>query len=72
MYVEDIAGQLVEERAGGQVYEGLGWRIELAEGERVRIGSAELGVTVVRINAPETIAERIEAVLSQKVLRAGG
>jgi hypothetical protein len=31
-----------------------------------------LGVTVVRIEGPKPIAERIEAMLSQKVLRAGG
>jgi hypothetical protein len=72
MYVEDIGGRLVDTRAGIQEYRGSGWWIELSEGEEVRIGSIQLGVTVMRIEGPEPLAEQIEAILCQKVLRAGG
>jgi hypothetical protein len=72
MYVEDLGGQRVDAAAGSETYAGPGWRIELSRGETVRVGSVQLGVTIVRIEAPEPIAEQVEALLSAKVLRAGG
>ena len=72
MYVEDIGGRRMAPRAGAQSYQGSGWRIELSEGENVRVGSVQLGVTAVRIEGPDQVVERVEAILSRKVLRAGG
>jgi hypothetical protein len=72
MYVEDLGGQQVDAPAGSEAYTGPGWRIELSKGENVGVGSVQLGVTIVRITAPEPVAEQVEALLSRKVLRAGG
>ncbi len=71
MYVEDLGGQLVAER-GGRVYAGPGWQIELVEGEAVRVGAVQLGVTLVRIEGSESTVAQVGAALSRKVLRAGG
>ncbi len=72
MYVEDLGGQLVDARPGSATYAGPGWRIELRAGEKVEVGSVQLGVTIVRIEGPEPAAEQVEALLAKKVLRAGG
>lgn len=72
MYVEDLGGRVLEARPGGRVYVGPKWRIELSAGEPVRVGAVQLGVTVVRIEGPEPVAGQVEALLSRKVLRAGG
>ncbi len=72
MYVEDLGGQAVDARPGSATYDGPGWRIELSSGEAVRVGAVQLGVTLVRIEGPEPVTEQVEALLSRKVLRAGG
>jgi hypothetical protein len=72
MYVEDIGGKFAGARGAAWVYQGSGWTIELTEGARVRVGSAELGVTIVQIMGAEPVVEQIEVALSRKVLRAGG
>lgn len=72
MYVEDLGGRPVAARPGTVAYEGPGWRVDVSAGEAVRVGSVQLGVTVVRIEGPEPVTAQVEALLSRKVLRAGG
>jgi hypothetical protein len=72
MYVEDLGGQVVDTRPGSASYEGPGWRIELRAAEPVRVGSVQLGVTIVRVEGQQPVVQQVEALLSKKVLRAGG